>query len=129
MSPPTLTLYYDGLCPLCSREIAFFRRRAAGDPSVVFIDITDLSFDAGADGLDMGRLHRVMHVKLGEEVRTGVDAFIAIWQRIPGFGWLARLSRLPGMRLLLRAGYAVFARVRPWLPRRRSRCEAGVCRR
>jgi predicted DCC family thiol-disulfide oxidoreductase YuxK len=129
VSLPTLTLFYDGLCPLCSREIALFRRLAAGDPSVVFVDITDPSFDAPAYGLQMSSLHRVMHVKLGEEVRTGVDAFIAIWQRIPGFGWLAWLSRIPGMRLLMKAGYAVFARIRPWLPRRKSRCEGDVCRR
>jgi predicted DCC family thiol-disulfide oxidoreductase YuxK len=129
MRLPTLTLFYDGLCPLCSREIALFRRRAAGDPSVVFVDITDPSFDASAHGLEQRPLHRVMHVKVGEEVRSGVDAFVAIWQRIPGFGWLALLSRIPGMRLLLKAGYALFARVRPWLPRRKSRCSADVCQR
>ena len=35
MSNHDLTLYYDGLCPLCSREIAHYRKRAHGDSGVM----------------------------------------------------------------------------------------------
>jgi predicted DCC family thiol-disulfide oxidoreductase YuxK len=129
MSTPTLTLFYDGLCPLCSREVAHYRRRAAGDPSVSFIDITDPAFDPAAHGLDRERIHRVMHVKAGDEMLTGLDAFIALWGRIRGWGWLARFAGLPGVYTLMKLGYGLFARVRPWLPRRKARCATGVCRR
>jgi predicted DCC family thiol-disulfide oxidoreductase YuxK len=129
MSNPDLTLYYDGLCPLCSREIAFFRRRTAGDPSVRYVDIAEAAFDAAGHGLDPVRVRRWMHVKLGEEVKVGLDAFIAVWGRVRGFGWLARLARLPGLYRLFRLGYALFALVRPLLPRRRAGCDTGACRR
>jgi predicted DCC family thiol-disulfide oxidoreductase YuxK len=128
MTTPRLTLFYDGACPLCSREIAHYRRRAAGDPAIDFLDITDPSFDAAAHGLDPGRVHRLMHVKVGEEVRVGLDAFLAVWDAVPGYRWLARLARLLGVHLAMNLGYHLFARVRPWLPGRRP-CASGACER
>jgi predicted DCC family thiol-disulfide oxidoreductase YuxK len=128
MTPPRLILFYDGACPLCSREVAHYRRRAAGDPNVEFLDITDPSFNASAHGLDPQRIHRLMHVKVGDEVRVGLDAFLAVWDVIPGYRPLARLARLPGIHLAMRAGYYLFARVRPLLPGRKD-CTSGACRR
>jgi len=127
--PEPLTLFYDGHCPLCSREIAHYRRKVVDD-SVVFVDITDPSFDAAAHGVDARAVHRLLHVKVGDEVRVGTAAFVALWERLPAYRWLARLARTPGIRFLMNVGYRVFAAVRPWLPRRKGpQCETGVCRR
>jgi predicted DCC family thiol-disulfide oxidoreductase YuxK len=129
MTLPPLTLYYDGLCPLCSREIAHYRKCAAAAP-IQFVDITDSTFDASQHGLDPNRVHRVMHVKVGDEVRTGLDAFIAIWLTLPRYRWLARLARMPGVHALLTLGYRAFAAIRPWLPRRKEPlCMKGTCKR
>jgi predicted DCC family thiol-disulfide oxidoreductase YuxK len=129
MSTRRLTLFYDGLCPLCAREIAHYRRLLS-DEEAGFLDITDPDFDARQHGLDPAAVHRVMHVKVGDEVRTGVEAFLAIWDAIPRYRWAARLGRLPGVRPLLSLGYAAFARLRPLLPRRREPiCLTGACKR
>ncbi len=127
MSRPPLTLFYDGLCPLCSREVAWYRRRLAAD-DVSFLDITDPAFDAAQHGLHPRRVRRVLHVKAGDEVRTGVDAFIVLWQRVPGWSWLAWLAGRPGAYHLMTVGYHLFALVRPLLPRRR-RCDGPMCAR
>jgi predicted DCC family thiol-disulfide oxidoreductase YuxK len=127
MNAPPVTLFFDGLCPLCSREIAHYRKRVADD-RVRFVDITDPAFHAAAHGLDDKRIHQVMHVKVGDQVRTGLDAFIAVWDAVPGYSWLARIARLPLVHGLMLVGYHAFARVRPWLPRRkRADCPAGAC--
>jgi predicted DCC family thiol-disulfide oxidoreductase YuxK len=129
MNCPPVTLYYDGLCPLCSREIAHYRKKTGGD-ALRFIDVTDPKFDAAEQGLDPKRINRVMHVKVGDELRVGVDAFIAVWEAIPSYRRLARIARLPGMHGLLTLGYHFFALPRPWLPRRkRLLCESGKCQR
>ena len=94
MNRPPVTLYYDGLCPLCSREIAHYRKKAVGD-ALRFIDITEPQFNAAEQGLDAQRIHRVMHVKVGDELRTGVDAFIAIWGAIPSYRWMAKAAPYP----------------------------------
>lgn len=124
-----LTLFYDGLCPLCSREIDHYRRAAASDPAVRFVDIASPGFDAGAHGLDPLRVHREMHVKEGDRVHVGVDAFLAIWRRVPGHRWLLNLSRIPGVSDLMHVGYFLFATVRPYLPRRKADCDTGACSR
>ncbi len=124
-----VTLYYDGLCPLCSREIAHYRKKAAGGV-LRFIDITEPQFNAAEQGLDAKRIHRLMHVKIGDELRVGLEAFITVWEAIPSYRWLARLARIPGLHGVLNLGYHVFAAVRPWLPRRtRLFCESGTCQR
>ncbi len=122
-----VTLYFDGLCPLCSREIAYYRKRAAGD-LLRFVDITAPEFNAAEFGLDRKRVHQVMHVKVGDEVRVGLDAFIAVWQAIPAYRRLARAASLPGLHFILTIGYDAFAVMRTWLPRlKRPICEAGSC--
>src|SRR5262245_27859540 len=117
MSNPQLTLFYDGLCPLCSREIDRYRARAAPG-AVAFLDITDPAFDARAHGLDPRAVHRSLHVRDADgTLHTGVDAFAALWEVVPGFRWLSRLVRLPLVYQVARLGYALFARMRPVLPR------------
>jgi predicted DCC family thiol-disulfide oxidoreductase YuxK len=129
MNTSSVVVYFDGLCPLCSREIEHYRHRTR-DGQVQYVDITAPGFDPQAEGLDADRIHRVLHVKENGQVRTGVDAFVAIWQAVPGYAWLARLARWPIVRPLLSVGYHAFAAVRPLLPRRkRAECESGTCQR
>jgi hypothetical protein len=109
--------------------MAHYRARAANTPDIAFVDITAPDFDAPAHGLDPRRIHQVMHVKVGDEVRTGLEAFIAIWEVVPGYRWLARFANLPGAHLGMHLGYHAFARVRPYLPRRKVACDSGACRR
>ena len=126
---PKRTIFYDGLCRLCSREIAMFRHRVKDD-ALAYIDISEPGFDPARHALDPERVHKHMHVRNEQtgQMLTGVDALLAMWECVPGFRWLARFTRIPGIRQLSTVGYAVFARVRPWLPKRkRPACEAGTC--
>ncbi len=126
---PKRTIFYDGLCQLCSREIALFQRRAT-DGRLAYVDISRPEFDAARYGLDPVRANKHMHVRNEEtgEILVGVAALAAMWECVPGFRWLAYVTRLSGVRQLSGVGYAVFAWVRPWLPKRkRPACESGTC--
>lgn len=125
---PRLSVYFDGLCPLCSREIAHYRKRSAS-ASVEFVDIAAPGFDATTLGLDSARIHKHMHAQLDGKMVVGVDAFLAIWQIVPGFRWLHAAVALPVVYPFAKLAYAAFAEVRPYLPRRKLACEAGVCNR
>jgi predicted DCC family thiol-disulfide oxidoreductase YuxK len=122
---PRLIVYFDGLCPLCSREINHYRKQAPVG-QVQFQDITDPEFQPETHGLDREAIHQHMHVRLDGKIRTGVQAFFAIWEVIPGYKALRTFLSLPGVYWLATILYSVFARVRPMLPKRK--CVEGVCR-
>jgi predicted DCC family thiol-disulfide oxidoreductase YuxK len=118
-----LVVYYDGLCQLCSREMKYFYNKPGTEEKIEFVDYTAPGFDARAEGLDPVAIDRFMHVKTPDgQIRVGVDAFIELWKRIPGYGWLARLAGSPLLNPLFRLGYYGFARVRPLLPKRKTSC-------
>ena len=123
-----LTLYFDGLCAVCSREIAWYQRKDTRS-EIEFKDITDPKFSAETEGLDPRAVQTYFHVRDATgRLFIGVDGFIEIWRVLPGFGSLAKAATLPPVHLALQLGYQVFVKVRPWLPRRkRAACETDRC--
>ena len=122
-----LTLYYDGACHLCSREIDHYRKLDTGLLS--FVDISDPNFQREDSFPSYEDLNKWFHVQLpsGEFV-GGVDAFIEIWKRLPRYRWAAQLSQISLVHGILSSGYRVFAEIRPWLPKKKSApCSDGHC--
>ncbi len=125
MNSNKVQVYFDGLCHLCSREIDHYRKQR-GSEEIQFVDITAPEFDPMKAGLDPVRVHREMHVrKSNGSLKVGVDAFIAIWEILPRYHFAARLGKRALPHVLLTAGYHVFARVRPFLPRKKADCSAS----
>jgi predicted DCC family thiol-disulfide oxidoreductase YuxK len=122
MKQNKVQVYFDGLCHLCSREIEHYRKQKGSD-EIDFVDITAPNFDPKKANVDPVRVHREMHVRKSDgSLAIGVDAFIAIWETLPSYGFAARLAKKTLPHALLTAGYKVFARVRPFLPRKKSDC-------
>jgi predicted DCC family thiol-disulfide oxidoreductase YuxK len=118
MAVEKVTVYYDGLCVLCSREIDHYRKARCAN-LIDFIDICAPTFDPSASGLDPKAVHRVMHVRrLDGSLATEMDAFIEIWKTLPGYRLLARVASFKFVRFFMNIGYQVFVRIRPYLPRR-----------
>ena len=116
------TIYYDGLCIACSAEINHYRKQP-GSEVFSFVDITDSTFNAVEHGVDPYKVHKVMHVRDPRgNLHQGVDAFRAIWNELPRYQFLYRLSEKKTVRSVLELGYNAFVKVRPYLPRRKSDC-------
>ena len=116
---PALQAFFDGACPLCSREMAVLARRDRRG-QIEFIDIAAPGFDAAAWGREPAQFMAAMHVKLPDgRWAIGADAFRQLYG-VLGFRWIVALTRVPGIRQAVDAGYRVFARNRTRLTGRCS---------
>ena len=133
---PTLTLLYDGGCPLCVREVRFLeqrdRNRNGAAPQLAFVDIDAADYNpADHGGIDyraaMGRIHAI---EADGTVLRDVAVFRRAYELI-GLGWLYAPTRWPLIGPLADAAYGAWARWRLVLTRRPSLeqlCEArGRC--
>lgn len=57
-----LSVYYDGLCYLCSFEISHYRSMK-GAERIRWIDITSEAFDAVRENVDPFEVHETLHAK------------------------------------------------------------------
>ena len=118
-----IEVYYDGACPMCSREIAMLRRLDRAG-RIRFVDIAAPGFDAAAVGVSQEALVARIHGRLpGGTLVEGVEVFRRLYTAV-GFGPVVALTRLPGAAQLLDAAYASFARRRLRLG---GRCDAPTC--
>ena len=110
-SPESLTIYYDGLCPLCLAEIHFLTARN-GRGLLSFIDISDKGFAEADHPVSCAAAMAQMHGRLGDgQVLTGVSVFAEAYRRaeLPFLAWLFSRS---WARPILDLGYGWFARHR-----------------
>lgn len=116
-NPPceALTVMFDGACPLCRREIALYRSLTPLQ-TVQWLDVSE--DQAGISAADQARYQARFHVRQKDgQMLTGAAAFVALWLTMPGWRWLGRVGRLPGMTPLLEMLYRSFLHGRPHLQR------------
>lgn len=112
--PACLTVLYDGDCPLCSREIAWYRQKPANEP-IRWVNLRDPAARL-PDGIERkAALARFHVVHANGAVATGAAGFLRLWRVYPGLGRAARLLSRPWALAVLERGYRLFLPLRPWL--------------
>lgn len=123
MSTFDIEVYYDGACPMCSREIRLLRRLDRRQ-RIRFVDIAAAEFEAKTLGVSQQALMERIHGRLPDgTLLEGVEVFRRLYAAV-GFRWIVSLTRLPGVASLLDAAYSWFARRRLRLA---GRCDEGSC--
>ena len=111
------TVFYDGQCPLCSREIGFYKRQR-GAEAINWVDVTKVNLDDLPSGLNREDALARFHVVTAKgELVSGGEAFSNLWLTLPAFNWAGRLFRLSFLAFFLEAGYRLFLPLRPLLQR------------
>ena len=119
---PLLTVYYDGGCPVCTREIGFYqRRRGAG--CIRWVNLAHCTDEDLGSGLSRAAATARLHARrLDGQLVSGARAFGALWQMLPAFRLAGRVAALPGVVHGLEWSYRGFLKVRQlW------RKNAGAC--
>lgn len=106
-----LTVYHDGGCPLCIREIALMRWLDRAH-RIHFVDAAD---PAGSCPLDRRELLERLHAVEDGVMLTGVAAFAAMWRAIPILRPFGMAARWPLVERVLEAVYRWFLQHRPLL--------------
>lgn len=110
---PALTVFYDGACPLCDREISFYKRRR-GAEDVSWIDVSGTEDGEVAPGLPKDQALARFHVMQSDgTLVSGGGAFAELWTALPGFRPWGRLFRTRPFTWLLKHAYVLFLGFRP----------------
>jgi len=107
----SLSVWYDGDCPICAAEIGLMRRLDR-DCSIEFVD---LSVPGSCPTDREARLARLHAQVRGGPMVAGAAAFVAMWRVLPGLRPLAGLASRPPVLWLLERAYLLFLKLRPAL--------------
>lgn len=117
-SAPTAapTVYFDGACPVCRREMALYQRQPGAD-QVCWVDVTQCAPEAlqPAQGpaLDRQAALARLHVRRADgQLVSGAAAFLVMWAALPRTAGLARALDQPWIVPLLDLAYRAFLRLR-----------------
>ncbi len=109
-----LTIWYDGACPLCIREIALMQRLDR-HKRIAFIDVANGDAPCPLDRqLMLARFHATT---AAGETLSGAAAFAAMWREIPILRPLGLVARNRLVLALLERAYLQFLKIRPALQR------------
>jgi len=118
-----ITVFYDGKCGLCNKEINHYRKIA---PDGIFIwqDITENSDDLKKKGVSLSEGLKLLHAQDEHgKLHVGVDAFILIWKQLKNWQVLAVLVGLPIIRQISDMAYRAFAN---WRFGRLAHCQLAA---
>ena len=113
--PEALTVFYDGACPLCTREIGFYKTRT-GAEAINWVDVSCAAQNEVAPGLSREQALARFHVmKPGGALISNGRAFAELWAALPGYRLVGEIARRAPFAWILDGAYGVFLKLRPRL--------------
>ena len=120
MNTAKLTIFFDGGCPLCKREVDFLQsRNQKGYLSFIDINTSDFYLDLKYGITYKQAMERIHALKSDGSVIKDIKVFQEAYTLI-GLGWIYAPTTLPILRSLIDQIYRVWARLRLPLTNRPS---------
>ena len=102
-----MKVYFNNSCNICRAEINLYKKQNIED--IEWVDITDNKSAELETQKNAKSLLRRLHVKNGENIIEGAEAFLLVWKKIPKYRFLYRVFKLPIVYNLFSFGYEVVA--------------------
>ena len=103
------TVFYDGNCPVCRREIGWYRAMRGAE----IMDWYDIANVAPPEDLDRAALmKRFTVIRRNGEMASGANAFAALWRGLRPTRWLGVLADRQPFLWIGEQLYRVFLRLR-----------------
>ena len=107
------TIYYDGSCPLCYREIKFYRNMAGAD-NIAWYDVASSPASYPTIGLAREVALKRFHVKTAEgTLLSGAAGFAHLWLNLPRWRLLGVITSHRIVLPFAEVAYRLFLLVRP----------------
>jgi len=110
-SSETVTMLYDGGCPLCSKEVAHYKRRDKQN-KVNWVDINVDSLPLVEYNIEHEAAMKRLHVIHDGKIVIGARAFAAVWTQLPGYRLIVPVVNLRPIMWLADKLYNWFAEKR-----------------
>ncbi len=88
-----MKVYFNNSCKICKAEIDLYKKEKIDE--IDWVDITDNELAEKETSKDSKQLLRRLHIKDGENVLEGADAFLMLWKKIPKYKFLYNFFKLP----------------------------------
>ena len=102
-----MKVYFNNSCKICRSEINLYKKEKIEE--IDWIDITNnLNAEKETSKKDKELLRR-LHVKDGNIVIEGAEAFLFVWKKIPKYKFLYKFFKLPVIFQIFKFTYEIIA--------------------
>tara|TARA_Y100000816_G_C26047532_1_gene549028 strand:+ start:484 stop:831 length:348 start_codon:yes stop_codon:yes gene_type:complete len=102
-----MKVYFNNSCKICKAEIDLYKKEKIQE--IDWIDITDNNLATEETSKDSKELLRRLHVKDGDKVLEGAEAFLVLWKKMPKYKFLYNFFKLPIIFTLFSIIYEIVA--------------------
>ena len=115
-------VYFDSGCPVCAAGAAHWRGRDWARRTE-WVDLMEQPEALAPEGVSFAAAMETLHVRDRHgRLVAGGDAFLLLWDQLPGWRWLSRAVRGAGLQRLFDKAYRWHSR-----GRFEKRCSSGSC--
>ena len=102
-----MKVYFNNSCKICKAEIDLYKKENIKE--INWVDITNNPLAKNETSKTDKELLRRLHVKDGEKVLQGAEAFLIVWKKIPKYKFLYKFFKLPIIFTIFKYGYEIIA--------------------
>ena len=102
-----MKVYFNNSCKICKAEIDLYKKEKIRE--IDWIDITNNTLATEETSKNSKQLLRRLHVKDGEKVLEGAEAFLILWKKMPKYKFLYKFFKTPIIFNLFSFGYEIIA--------------------
>ena len=102
-----MKVYFNNSCKICRAEIDLYKKEKVQE--IDWVDITNNNLAEKETSKNSKELLRRLHVKEGEKIIQGAEAFLILWKKIPKYKFLYNFFKLPIIFNLFSVGYELVA--------------------
>ena len=102
-----MKVYFNNSCKICKAEIDLYKKQKIQD--IDWIDITNNNLAQKETSKNNKELLRRLHIKDGEKIIQGAEAFLLLWKKMPKYKFLYSFLKLPIIFNIFSFSYEIVA--------------------